>query len=244
MSVPQRLTFVTLGARDLPALRRFYRALGWTEADGATDDFASFVCGRVRLALYPIDLLAAEAAPGSEVVAAGAWNGVTLALNVATPDEVDVVVADAVAAGAVPVADPVDRDWGGRSAYVADPEGNRWEVAWAPGLEIGAGAVLRAMVAAFATGELDDVASYVHADYLDHQGLDGQRPITGVDGFAHVVRVARAARPDLAVEIVDLVEAGDRAVARIGWGGDRETIDIVRIAGGRAVEHWGAVAAR
>ena len=24
--------------------------------------------------------------------------------------------------------------WGGRSGYVADPEGNRWEIAWAPGL--------------------------------------------------------------------------------------------------------------
>jgi uncharacterized glyoxalase superfamily protein PhnB len=37
-----------------------------------------------------------------------------------------------VAAGATPVAEPVDREWGGRSAYIADPEGNRWEIAWAP----------------------------------------------------------------------------------------------------------------
>jgi hypothetical protein len=36
-----------------------------------------------------------------------------------------------VAAGATPVAAPVARDWGGRSAYIADPEGNRWEIAWA-----------------------------------------------------------------------------------------------------------------
>ena len=33
------------------------------------------------------------------------------------------------------IMEPVDRDWGGRSGYFADPEGNRWEVAWAPGME-------------------------------------------------------------------------------------------------------------
>ena len=36
-------------------------------------------------------------------------------------------------AGAVSVAEPADREWGGRSGYVADPEGNRWEIAWAGG---------------------------------------------------------------------------------------------------------------
>lgn len=105
------------------------------------------------------------------------------------------------------------------------------------------------MVAAFATGELDDVAALVDPAYLDHQGLDGQRPIVGVDGFAHVVRTARGAYADLAVTIADLVEGPDRAVARITWDGvrssgeraHRETIDIVRVVDGRAVEHWGGV---
>jgi uncharacterized protein len=30
------------------------------------------------------------------------------------------------------VTDPNDRPWGGRSAFVADPEGNRWEFIWGP----------------------------------------------------------------------------------------------------------------
>jgi hypothetical protein len=25
-----------------------------------------------------------------------------------------------------------DRSWGGRSAFMADPEGNRWEITWSP----------------------------------------------------------------------------------------------------------------
>nr|WP_285732890.1 hypothetical protein [Nocardiopsis sp. ATB16-24] len=39
----------------------------------------------------------------------------------------------AVRAGAKAVAEPVERPWAGRSAYVADPEGDRWEIAWVPG---------------------------------------------------------------------------------------------------------------
>jgi hypothetical protein len=31
------------------------------------------------------------------------------------------------------LSDPRDAEWGGRSANVLEPKGNRWEVAWAPG---------------------------------------------------------------------------------------------------------------
>ena len=43
------------------------------------------------------------------------------------------VVKAAREAGATVLAEPVDRDWGGCSAYFADPEGNTWEIAWLPG---------------------------------------------------------------------------------------------------------------
>ena len=61
------------------------------------------------------------------------WAGVTLACAVDTRDEVDAVFAAAVTAGATPVAEATDRPWGGRSAFIADPEGNRWEITWGPG---------------------------------------------------------------------------------------------------------------
>jgi len=132
--VPQRLSFVTLGARDVPGLRAFYAAWGWTERDGGDDGFAQFDVSGTRLALYPLDRLGSEAAPGEELPPAGRWNGVTLAVNVPSPDDVDAVVEAALVAGARPVAPPIDREWGGRSGYVADPEGTRWEIAWLPGL--------------------------------------------------------------------------------------------------------------
>jgi|ERR671910_3350276 predicted SnoaL-like aldol condensation-catalyzing enzyme len=107
--------------------------------------------------------------------------------------------------------------------------------------------VMRAMVAMFASGDPSDAAAVVAADYLDHQGL-GAGPLTGVEGFAHVVRTNHAAYEYQKITIEDLFGVDDRAVARIRWRGrkhngddvDRETIDIVRVLDGRAVEHWGA----
>ena len=135
MTVPQRLTFVTLGARDLPGLRRFYRDIGWTENDGASDTFTSFDCGSVKLALYPLHLLHEEAAPTAAIAEPGTWTGITLAVSLTDAAQVDQAYSDALAAGALAIAEPTDRAWGGYSGYIADPEGNRWELAWAPDFE-------------------------------------------------------------------------------------------------------------
>lgn len=132
MSIPQRITAVTLGAREMSSLRAFYRALGWHENDGSDDEFTAFTAGGVRLALYPMGLLGAEAAPG-EVTTATDWNGVTFTVNVAGRSDVDRALYEAVEAGGRLVTPPTDRDWGGYTGYIADPEGNRWEIAWAPG---------------------------------------------------------------------------------------------------------------
>jgi hypothetical protein len=126
------MTVVTLGAYSVPSLRAFYRAIGWRENEGSDDGYTSFTLGSVRLALYPIDQLRNEASPGEAVAARETWNRVTLAVNVATRDEVDVGFAAAVEAGARPIESPVEREWGGYSGYFADPEGHRWELAWAP----------------------------------------------------------------------------------------------------------------
>src|ERR1700752_3331942 len=120
--IPARLTVVTLGARDLPRLRAFYEAMGWTGRPGSNDDFAAFVLGGVILALYPRDLLKMEAAPELAGPIEGAWNGMTLGLDGENGAHVDEVYKAAAPAGARPVAPPQDREWGGRSGYVSDPE--------------------------------------------------------------------------------------------------------------------------
>jgi uncharacterized protein len=127
--VPPRLTVVTIGARDLPRLRAFYLALGWPLAI-ETDDFAGFDTRGAILTLYSLASLVADA--GIETPPAGS-GGVNLAINVDRPEEVEETVEAARAAGGRVTAEPVQMDWGGRSAYFADPEDNLWEVAWVPG---------------------------------------------------------------------------------------------------------------
>ena len=132
MTVPARLTFVTLGVRDLPTMRAFYEGgLGWTPRI-SVDDFAAYDAGGVILGLYEIEKLGSEAR--AEQPSAGSWSGWTLASNAATREAVDELWQQWVDAGATPIAEPVDHPYGPRSGYVADPEGNRWEIAWAPGV--------------------------------------------------------------------------------------------------------------
>jgi len=128
--IPARLSIVTLGTRDMSVLRSFYRALGWPEVTSSDDSWTGYLLGGVLLALFPVRDLTAEAAPGSPDPTG--WAGVTLACTVEGRDEVDATFRAAVAAGATPVAEGTDRLWGGRSAFIADPEGNRWEITWGP----------------------------------------------------------------------------------------------------------------
>lgn len=105
------------------------------------------------------------------------------------------------------------------------------------------------MLDAFATGDATSAAEYVAERYHDHQGLRG-REMHGVSGFVEVVETARRAFVSLGLGVEDLIVDDDRAAARIRWHGklvtgevvDRETIDIIRVADGCAVDHWGAQA--
>lgn len=125
-ALPPHLSMVVLHARDLPALRRFYLELGWPERPGASDSLAMFDLGAAVLTLHPA---APGAVPPCDEAAAVAP---TLVVNVASADAVDRAVAQAAAAGAGVVSPARDQTWGGRSAVVADPEGNRWEVLFVP----------------------------------------------------------------------------------------------------------------
>lgn len=124
--LPPRLTMVVLSARDLPALRRFYGGLGWPERPGASDALAMFDLGTTVLTLHPSGTAAGEPPP-TEVVASSA---VTLVVHVDRREAVDEAVAATLELGAQQVSAPADQAFGGRSAVVADPEGNRWEVLW------------------------------------------------------------------------------------------------------------------
>lgn len=69
-------------------------------------------------------------APAQPGALAGA--PVCLAHNVSSRDEVDAVMREAAAAGAVLVKRAEETFWGGYAGYFRDPDGHLWEVAWNP----------------------------------------------------------------------------------------------------------------
>lgn len=127
----QRISLITLGVSDLSRARAFYERLGWVRAMKAAEGVAFFQAGGMVFSLFPRGELAKDA--GVPDSGASGFNGMALAYNTRTRDEVDLVLAEAVAAGAKLVKPGQEAVWGGYSGYFADTEGFLWEVAWNPG---------------------------------------------------------------------------------------------------------------
>lgn len=127
-----RLSLVTLGYEDFDRARRFYEALGWV-GDSPDGEVVFVQAGPMVLALWDRAKLAAD----STVVDRGGWGGITLAHNVGSPAEVDVVLAEARAAGASIGRPGATTEWGGYSGVFIDPDGHTWEVAHNPHWRLG-----------------------------------------------------------------------------------------------------------
>ncbi len=130
----QRVSVITLGVSDLERARGFYAALGWSSGAEPGDDVVFFQAGDMVLALWDRARLAED----SCVEDAPGWGGVTLALNLGSPAEVDAAIAEARAAGATIGREPAETFWGGYSGVFLDPDGHPWEVAHNPHWRIAA----------------------------------------------------------------------------------------------------------
>jgi uncharacterized protein len=124
----QRVSVITLGVADLPRARAFYEGLGWSSASPAGSDVVFFQSGAMVVSLWDRASLAED----SGVELASGYGGVTLAHNVASPTEVDGVIAEAREAGASIAREPAETFWGGYSGVFLDPDGHPWEVAHNP----------------------------------------------------------------------------------------------------------------
>ncbi|MGH7725658.1 MAG: VOC family protein [Candidatus Eiseniibacteriota bacterium] len=139
-----RLSFLTLGVRDMTRATRFYADVLKLPPVRIGEDIAFFELGKTWLALYPRELLAADAgvpadagisavaAEGPGLGSVSGFPGFTLAHNVRSEAEVDALLAEAVAGGARLVKAGKRAEWGGYSGYFADPDGFLWEIAWNP----------------------------------------------------------------------------------------------------------------
>ena len=124
----QRVNLITLGVADLDRARAFYTGLGWETGAAPDDDVVFFQAGEMVVALWGRGRLAEDSA----VDDAPGWGGVTLAVNVASPAEVDAITEEARAAGATIGREPAETFWGGYSSVFIDPDGHPWEIAHNP----------------------------------------------------------------------------------------------------------------
>ena len=120
---------VTLGVQDFALERSFYKRLGWPLAFDS-DDFAVFELRGMLLALFPAEQLAKDA----RAALPASRDGIhfSIIVNAEKPEDVDALVRVFREAGGKVTKEPTNAEFfNGRSAYVADPEDNYWEIAWA-----------------------------------------------------------------------------------------------------------------
>jgi predicted lactoylglutathione lyase len=134
VSVPARISIVTLGVRDVAHSVAFYEALGWERCASSIDEIAWFGTADTYLGLFGWNHLASDANLVSPT--RGSFGGITLAINVETPEAVDEALAEAVAAGGSVLKPGTDLPFG-YGGYFADPDEHPWEVCYNPGFPIG-----------------------------------------------------------------------------------------------------------
>jgi len=131
-----RISFITLGVDDLARAVRFYQDGLGLQTSGIIG--AEFEHGAVAffemqpgltLALWPRASLAHDTQLPQGPRSATEFS---LANNVATQAEVDLVMQQAISAGACLVKAPGPTFWGGYAGYFQDPDGHVWEIVWNP----------------------------------------------------------------------------------------------------------------
>lgn len=135
MSVPARISIVTIGVADVGRSVAFYEALGWQRCASSMDEIAWFRTADSYLGIFGWNDLADDA----DLVepTRGTFGGVSLAINVETRDVVDAALAEAIAAGGTILKPGTELPFG-YGGYFADPDGHAWEVCFNPSFPIGA----------------------------------------------------------------------------------------------------------
>jgi uncharacterized protein len=136
-----RLSVLTLGVSNLERAVAFYRdGLGWPtegiigqEIENGAVAFFDLQNG-LKLALWPQESLAKDATLGNH--GPNNHTAFSLGYNVNSKEEVDRAFRQAVGAGARPVREPDDKEWGGYAGYFQDLDGHLWEVVHNPALHV------------------------------------------------------------------------------------------------------------
>lgn len=130
----QRITFITLGVQDLQNSIDFYEnKFGWKRSEMSNNDIIFYELNGISLALYSANELAKDATIEPE---GNGFKGFTISYNSKSEEEVNTIVKELKDKGVTIVKEPQKVFWGGYSSYIADPDGNLWEIAFNPFLKI------------------------------------------------------------------------------------------------------------
>lgn len=128
-----RISLITLGVVDLARSTAFYEGLGWPRKMNAAEGVTFFQLNGIGFSLYPRSDLDTDAGVPLQT---SPPQGFTMAYNTRTRNEVEEVLARAVALGGVISRPAQDAVWGGYHGHFADLDGFIWEVAWNPAFAI------------------------------------------------------------------------------------------------------------
>ena len=124
-----RISMITLGVDDLETSIKFYQqGLGFPKMN-SPPEVAFFTLNGSWLGLYGRKALAEDAQVSAESTG---FNNFALAHNVNSEADVDMVIQQALAAGATLSKPAHKTSWGGYSGYFKDPDGHLWEIAHNP----------------------------------------------------------------------------------------------------------------
>jgi lactoylglutathione lyase len=110
---------------DLAAAKAFYQDVFGLTVDREDDTSVSFVIGELVVILLTMDSAQKLVEP---LPVAASSTGARACFTIGVPD-VDAVCRELAEQGIKPINGPVDRPWGPRAAYFADPGGYVYEFA-------------------------------------------------------------------------------------------------------------------
>src|SRR5205085_749441 len=131
----QRVSLITLGVDDLARSKAFYEAMGWQGQE--LEETMFFQAGGLAVVLWGREKLADDAGVRAETHPAG-FDGVALAHNVRSRQDVDDILAAVEGAGGRITRPPRETFYGGYAGYFVDPDGHLWEAAYNPGFVLAA----------------------------------------------------------------------------------------------------------
>lgn len=130
----QRISYLTLGVRNLKESENFYsNLLGWEKTEDSTGNIIFYKLNGIILALYPVAALAsdAETVPGTKC-----FSNFTISYNTRTKGEVDDLIFKLEKHGVKVIREPETVFWGGYRGYISDPNGFMVEVVYNPKAEL------------------------------------------------------------------------------------------------------------